>query len=146
MTGNWTGAALITGILAIAAGAASIFILLRLQRVVLDRQRVMEDQVSTIDDAVRMIEARLAELHPAWNSSLADGESEIAAGIVDSPSGEVLESVIEPEMQAVIAAAVVAAAGPNAQVRSARLVQSADTSAWSQQGRVLVQSSHNLRR
>jgi hypothetical protein len=149
VTGICTAAALIIGV-AIAVAAVFILILLRVQRIVLDRQRVVEDQLNTIAAAVRMIEAQLAGQPPSWISSLApDAESEAAPGIGDTPAeetpGSALEPGIEPEIQAAIAAVAFAAVGPNAQVRSARMVKSPDTNAWSQQGRVLVQSSHNPR-
>jgi hypothetical protein len=145
VTGIWT-AALIIGVLAMAGAAASIVILLRLQHIVLARQQVIEDQINTIVAAARVIEAQLAGQHPSWNSSLApDAESEAAAGVGDASAEVALGSIIEPEMQAAIAAAAIAAVGPKAQVRSARMVKSPDTNAWSQQGRVLVQSSHNPR-
>jgi hypothetical protein len=70
----------------------------------------------------------------------------LAAATVDLSAEGVLGTAIEPEIQAAIAAAAIAAAGPNARVRLATLVKSRDkASPWSQQGRVLVQSSHNLR-
>jgi hypothetical protein len=54
-------------------------------------------------------------------------------------------AVISAEMQAVIAAAAVACAGRGARVRGLTLVGTSHASAWSQQGRMLVQSSHNVR-
>lgn len=147
MTGNWEAATAIVIVLLLAAVVVSIAILLRLQRIVVNREQALEDQVNAIDDAVRMVEARLAELHPSWNSSHAgESESEAAAAMGDAPAEGVLQSALEPELQAVIVAAAVAAIGPGAHVRSARLTNSRDNaSAWSQQGRVLVQTSHNLR-
>jgi hypothetical protein len=53
---------------------------------------------------------------------------------------------IAPEIQAAIAAAAMATLGNHARVRAARRVPSRDVvSPWTQQGRVIVQSSHNLR-
>ena len=49
-------------------------------------------------------------------------------------------------IQAAIAAAAIAALGNHARVWSARTIPSSDVvSPWTQQGRVIVQSSHNLR-
>lgn len=52
---------------------------------------------------------------------------------------------IAPEIQAAIAATAIALLGNHARVRAARRVPSQDVvSPWTQQGRVIVQSSHNL--
>ena len=51
---------------------------------------------------------------------------------------------ISPEIIMVLSAAVAAFLGKRARIRSARLVRSAPSSAWAQQGRVFVQASHNL--
>jgi len=58
-------------------------------------------------------------------------ESELADG----------NAQIDPEIQAVIAAASLAAVGPDAVLKSIKPA----TSPWTQQGRVLVQGGHNLR-
>ena len=44
----------------------------------------------------------------------------------------------------VLTAAVAAFLGKRARIRGARLVRTAPSSAWAQQGRVFVQASHNL--
>jgi hypothetical protein len=139
-------AAIIVSSLALAAGTACILIVWRFQRLALQHQRSLEEQVAAVDEAVEMIEARLTELHSWWVASQpAESESEAAATVDISAEGD-MGAAIEPEIQAAIAAAAIAAAGPNARVRSATLVKSRDkASPWSQQGRVLVQSSHNLR-
>jgi methylmalonyl-CoA carboxyltransferase large subunit len=51
---------------------------------------------------------------------------------------------LTPEIIMVLSAAVAAFLGKRARIRSARLVRSAPSSAWAQQGRVFVQASHNL--
>jgi hypothetical protein len=146
VTGNWAVAAIIVGALALAAATACVLIVWRLQRLVLERQRSLEDQVASVDEAVAMIEARLTELH-SWRVASQPGECESeAVATVDLSAEGDMGAAIEPEIQAAIAAAAITAAGPNARVRSAMLVKSRDkASPWSQQGRVLVQSSHNLR-
>lgn len=147
MTGYWAAAALIVGALASVAAGVSMVLLIRMQRMILTRQQALETQAGTLDDAVRMVEARLAELHsPVSAPPGEDAEAEVAAALGDAPSEEAMRPAIKPEIQVAIAAAAVVAAGPNARVRSARLVKPhEDASPWSQQGRVLVQTSHNLR-
>ena len=51
---------------------------------------------------------------------------------------------ISPEIILVLSAAVAAFLGKRARIRGARLVRTAPSSAWAQQGRVYVQASHNL--
>lgn len=51
---------------------------------------------------------------------------------------------LEHETLVVIAAAVSAFLGKSVRLRSARLIQPSEGSAWAQQGRVFVQASHNL--
>jgi hypothetical protein len=57
------------------------------------------------------------------------------------------DSEISPETMAVLAAAVTAFLGKKVRILSARLLESPNevVNAWSQQGRVFVQASHNLR-
>ena len=51
---------------------------------------------------------------------------------------------IPPETILVLSAAVAAFLGKRARIKSARLVRTAPSNAWAQQGRVFVQASHNL--
>ncbi len=51
---------------------------------------------------------------------------------------------VSPEAILVLSAAVAAFLGKRARIRSARLVRTAPSNAWAQQGRVFVQASHNL--
>ena len=62
---------------------------------------------------------------------------------VDSPAPDREE--IAPEMLLVIAAAVTAYLGKAVRIRSARMLYSHESfNAWSQQGRAVIQASHNL--
>ena len=139
-------AAMIVSALALAAAAVCMVIVRRAQRVAMERMRSMEEQVAAVDDVVQMIEARLTEMHSLWAASQPGEGASQATGTGEGAMEQGEEPAMEPEIQAAIAAAAIAAAGPNARVRSATLVKSRDkASPWSQQGRVLVQSSHNLR-
>ena len=51
---------------------------------------------------------------------------------------------VSPETILILSAAVAAFLGKRARIRSARLVRTAPSNAWVQQGRVFVQASHNL--
>ena len=143
MTLHWIDLTLIA-VLIVGGIAACYAVLLRKLRVILhDRAMNVADQIGALDNAVRALEARLAEHQmqmasmeqPERDQNLEDAAEEQA----DLPEDE--SSEIEPEIQVAIAAAAVAALGPNAQVNSVNAVPSP----WTQQGRVLVQGGHNLR-
>ena len=51
---------------------------------------------------------------------------------------------LSPEIVMVLSAAVAAFLGKRARIRGARLVRTAPSTAWAQQGRAFVQASHNL--
>ena len=122
----------------IAAGFALCYVLLlrKLRAIAVDREMKVADQIGSLDEAICALETRLAE-HPMQTVVVNQSEGVQVEGAAEAhESGE-----IAPEIQAAIAAAAVAAAGPNAVVHS---VKSA-TSPWTQQGRVLVQGGHNLR-
>ena len=123
----------------IAGGLTGCYLLLwrRLRTTLVDRHMKMADQVGALDEAIRALEARLAE-QPARTSL---PERPNGVGTVESASDFEGVGEIAPELQAVIAAAAVAAVGPDAVVHSIKPVPSP----WTQQGRVLVQGGHNLR-
>ena len=144
MTFHWTDLALTLAIV-VAGCAASYFLLLRkLQQSVSKNQREMERRLSSLTEVITLLEARLAD---AGSSTDALGEREIESGVVADVAEKPVEMQrIAPEIQVAIAAAAFAVLGRNARVRSAREITRHDVvSPWSQQGRVSVQSSHNLR-
>ena len=66
-----------------------------------------------------------------------------AAHAPKPPEPEQLEEVA-PETIMILTAAVAAFLGKRARIRGARMVRTAPSNAWAQQGRVFVQASHNL--
>jgi hypothetical protein len=132
----------------IACGLAGCYALFlqKLRATLTDRQMKIADQMARLDAAIRALETRLAQhqSQPSLQEPRAFLSSDNQNQLEQVASSEALEqegTEIEPEIQAVIAAAAVAAVGPNAVVHSAKPV----TSPWTQQGRVLVQGGHNLR-
>src|ERR1700744_6182200 len=131
--------------MAIAAaflGAGCAVLIAGLQRILRrarQRQRATDRQIVSLAATVKTLEARVAELSrrtpPAGEigSISAAGES---TGL--APSTE-----LEPKTLAVLTAAATAALGKAAYIRSARsvAVTSESVSPWSQQGRVIVQTS-----
>jgi hypothetical protein len=130
-------------------------------KAIAERQEAMERELSALAAAVARIEGRLGaspdvELVAEIDASQAEqtGSKDFSA---DEASAEVLAEYapgavqerkrgVKVEVRAVIAAAA-AVAGEMAKTRKARQQSVAldPASAWSQQGRVGVVSSHNLR-
>jgi hypothetical protein len=135
----------------VGAGFAVVYVALRrsLRRAVSEHQQATERQVNELALALKSLEVKLAELSPAVTSRplAAPGlDLQAAASLGETVSQE--PQGIAPEILVVIAAAVTAYLGSNARVRSVSTMQPAigAACAWSQQGRVFVQSSHNIRR
>jgi len=107
------------------------------------RRRAKDREIAAIWSRVQAVEMRLETLRRAASPQ---PESEaISAAAEGAGMMELAEP--KPETLAVITAAATAFLGKAARIRSARLVPAQDdsVSAWSQQGRVIVQTSHNLR-
>jgi hypothetical protein len=67
-----------------------------------------------------------------------------AEAVVAAPKPQPAKEEITPEILAIIAAAVAQFVGAGARIRSTRMVPMAEGNAWAQQGRVIIQASHNL--
>jgi hypothetical protein len=140
----------------VAGFAATWFLLLRkVRQVISESQREMERRLAALTEAIITHEPRLADFISSTDTLDAQEiEAESAVVVCAKPTARVRvdqrplqsEEEIAPEIQVAIAAAAVALLGKNARVREARSVPSRDAvSQWTQQGRVIVQSSHNLR-
>jgi hypothetical protein len=115
-----------------------------------ERQLAMEGQLGEFAIALKTLQAQVAELsRPAAlapASALASAAEVKAAPLaLEAARGETGEAA--PEIVVMIAAAVTAFLGKKVRVRSAKMLQSPYevVNPWSQQGRVFVQASHNLR-
>ena len=133
---------LMLNVLLIAAGCAVAYLLLlrRIGKIVSARDLKIADQLGSLDDAIRALETRIAEHYAASELIEATLGVDVKASEQEKIRREKSEEVA-PDFQAVIAAAAVAALGRDAHIRSIKPA----TSSWSQQGRVLVQGSHNAR-
>jgi hypothetical protein len=145
MTTGWLAAAVVIAALAAVATGVCMVTLGRMRRL-LEQQQILGEQLQLVDDAVRGMESRLDAVSAgprATEGAAGQAESEFEG---EGMRGESIDAEIAPEIQAAIAAAAVVAAGDKARVRSMRQVKAQqDGSAWSKQGRVLVQTSHNVR-
>ncbi|MGA8743492.1 MAG: hypothetical protein WB561_20040 [Terracidiphilus sp.] len=137
---HWTDLILILALVAAGSAASYMLMLRKLRQIVADRQLKLADQLAALDDAIRALETRLVEHHMV--PVVSDAQLLAAARNEQDESQNADETqYVAPEIRAVIAAAAVATLGQDAQIRSIK----AASSPWSQQGRVLVQGSHNLR-
>ena len=153
MTLHWIDITMMAAMV-LAGGVASYFLLLgRLRHVLAENQRETERRLAALTEAL-VSRAATAEQSPTDALVEAEIEAEpvpVSARIElrASASAEPVEQQeqdIPPQIQAAIAAAAIAVLGNHARVRSARRVPSSNVvSPWTQQGRVIVQSSHNLR-
>jgi methylmalonyl-CoA carboxyltransferase large subunit len=99
-------------------------------------RRMVRSEVERLES---LIESRNGKPAPA----AAPLPAPVAAIAPKPPEPEVVEEV-SPEIILVLTAAVAAFLGKRARIRGARLVRTAPSNAWAQQGRVFVQASHNL--
>jgi hypothetical protein len=104
------------------------------------RQQATERALMELAGEVKALGAQLAELKTERSAERREIESSSIAAVGD-------EEPVAPETAAVIVAAATAFMGTDAKqgsTKSAHATPDAAT-AWSQQGRVVVQTSHNFR-
>lgn len=156
MTFHWADFALMVVIVVAGVAAGYLLLLRKVRHILSENHREMERRLTALTEAISMNEPRLAEPIPSTDALDAKEIEEQSNAVLQESPGPPLEireqpvaqekEEIAPEIQVAIAAAAVALLGNNARVRAARRVPSKDVvSPWTQQGRVSVQSSHNLR-
>ncbi len=130
-----------------AAGCALLYALgvRAMRRAIAERQESTDRQLSALAMTVKALQARVAELGSAERSregSAAEGLAYVAENMAGEEGKE-----LRPETLAAIAAATAVFLGKKARIRTARALPAAKDAvgAWAQQGRVIVQTSHNLR-
>ena len=135
---NWTDAAIATALAAASCAAIYAVLSRALRRAVAERQQSTDRELSALTAKVIVLQQRVAEL------SATSVEAEQAA---DAIAGENMAGHVKPETLAVIAAAAATFLGKRARIRSLQAVPATQDSAgaWAQQGRVIVQTSHNMR-
>lgn len=141
---HWTDFALLLAIVVI--GCTVTFAILRrsIRRSVSSAQAELQQNLLELTGALHELEKRLAELRSAVTSgSESDADSEVS--VKDAQTQKANEPV-NSHLLATITAAATAFLGRHVHIRSLRSVPSQQSvSPWSQQGRVFVQASHNLR-
>lgn len=159
---HWIDIACVMGMIAAGNGIIYFFLLRRFERALAASQRDMEHRLAALTEQIRR-QPRPDEAVETANELESTDTKEIlredaqyashpdelrASGQAQSSqqsfAGE--EDEIPPEIRVAITAAAIATFGNHARIRAARRVPSTDVvSPWTQQGRVIVQSSHNLR-
>jgi len=141
---HWTDFALLLAIVVI--GCAVTFVILRrsIRRSVSSAQAEMQQNLLALTGALHELEIRLAELR----SVVASGsESEAGTEVpIEDAESQAAREPVSSHLLATITAAATAFLGRHVHIRSLRSVPSQQSvSPWTQQGRVSVQASHNLR-
>jgi glycine cleavage system pyridoxal-binding protein P len=133
-----------------AAACAAIYVgLMRAsRRAVAERQQATERKLIVLEAAVKALQLRVAEMDAFSATRTERGEVDAMAGVSENiadMTGEVNKEM-KHEMLAAITAAAATFLGRAARVRSVQALSApAEVGAWAQQGRVFVQTSHNLR-
>ena len=140
---------LIIAALAVVACCAGLLSLRSKTERFAELQQTSELQIRQLTNTVRRLEACLAELAKAPVPA-APKALPVAAPValpVPAPAAKEKEDEITPELLVLMASAVTVFLGKTVRIRSAKRLQSPYeiVNPWSQQGRVFVQASHNLR-
>ncbi len=156
MTLHWADFAWMMAIVVAACAASHGLAMRRTRQLIAASHREMDRRLQILTEAITMQEPATAEPVPATDALVATEIEALPAPAIEGrplprfeirtpPAGAESEE-IAPQIQAAIIAAALALLGNHARVRAARRVPSQDVvSPWTQQGRVSVQASHNLR-
>jgi len=143
---HWTDWAVMTVIA--GAGCVAIYAALEraMRRAVRERQREMERQLNAMATTMKSLQARVAELSRLQAAQAREGRV-VALSAAAENAVEPMTSPVKPEIVVALTAAATAFLGKKARIRSAQLLPGAqeNAGAWAQQGRVIVQTSHNMR-
>jgi hypothetical protein len=110
------------------------------------RQQETERKLRELTATVKALQAREAKRGELQGSRAPQGKSAVTSTAAENEAGQKGESP-KPAIVAALTAAATTYLGKKARIRSAQLLPAEQSSAgaWAQQGRVSVQTSHNLR-
>jgi hypothetical protein len=147
VTLHWTDIAVL--LMAALTGSIATYAVLQrsIWRRVSDEQAEIQQKLLALTGALHAMEARLPELRQAVVTAAPTPEMNAATTeVAVEPRIDADQEGLTPEILAAITAAAAALLGRHARIRSVRpLPPHQPVSPWSQQGRVFVQASHNLR-
>lgn len=135
---HWADLALIVTVVFVGCAATYVALLRAMRRIFSEREARMTDQLTALGDAVGSLETRM-------NAHAIALEAQKASEAAAVPDAGMQPGNPSPRIRAAIAAAATAFFGRSAVVRSVKPAAPDAVSPWSQQGRLLVQTSHNLR-
>ena len=136
-------------VIVVAAGCRLTYVAMQRSSRLLIRelQQAADRQFASLNARLGALESQIQQLSkataiPALRASRAPDQSASKPAPVQVTAEE-----ITPDLLVVMAAAVTAFLGKKVRIRSAKALQSPYeiVNPWSQQGRVIVQASHNLR-
>ena len=139
-------------VVVVAVGGVLTYVsLLRsFRRAVAELRLETERQLNAFTQALNSLQLHVVERPQALQSGTAPVAAPLAKVEVTAPAaatGLPHAEEVSPEILVVMAAAVTAFLGKKVRIRSAKMLQSPYeiVNPWSEQGRVIVQASHNLR-
>lgn len=149
MTLNWADLAAIGALVAVCWAVTCAVLRRAVRRAASEQQHATERHLKEMAATIKSLQAQVDELSEARGLTepvATEFDMETAAATADEAAKPEDEEVT-PEVMAVLAAAATAFLGRKVRVLSAKLLESPHrvVNAWSQQGRVFVQASHNLR-
>lgn len=149
MTLNWADLAAIGALVAVCWAVTCAVLRRAVRRAVSEQQRATERHLKEMVATIQSLQTQVDELSEARGLTepvATEFDMETAAATA-SQAARPEDEEVTPEVMAVLAAAASAFLGAKVRVLSAKLLESPHrvVNAWSQQGRVFVQASHNLR-
>jgi hypothetical protein len=133
----------------VLSGCAVTYLILQrlIRRSVSDGQAQIHEKLLALTGALHSLEVRMTALRESAVEDAPASETEaLQPDLTTETRIEPNSEQIAPEILATITAATAAFLGQNAHVRSVKPLSAQQAvSPWSQQGRVFVQASHNLR-
>jgi len=143
---HWTDIAVLLAIV-LSGCTVAYFVLHRLVRQNLSKKHAeVQQELLALTGTLHSLEARLAQYRDSAAAISPAAEIETSlSDRADEARIEADQETLAPEILATIAAAATAFLGRHAQIRSVSPSSAQAVSPWSQQGRVFVQASHNLR-
>jgi hypothetical protein len=141
---HWSDVLLATALA--AAGCTFVYIgfLRALRRAVAERHMKFDQSLSALAAEMETLQQRVNTLGSTESKPSPNKADANSSGLAQTPGGE--HGELKPETLAVITAAATTFAGKKVQVRAAQAIPAENAAgAWAQQGRVIVQTSHNQR-
>ena len=135
----WFDFVAVTAFAALTCTAVCVVAVRTLRRAIAERDQEIGWQLSALTVTVKALQARVADLGAERAQAQRGAAGEVAA----EDAGAKIGDQMEPQILAAISAAAAVGVGRRVRVRSAQALPAAQDN-WAQQGRVIVQTSHNL--